>query len=392
MPASGSRRRLFAAAFALLISAAVPAIPASAAPATFTHPGVLVSRPQLDFVRGRVNANAQPWRNAYNQMAGSQYNSLSRTPRPRAVVECGPYSMPNNGCTDERQDAIAAYTLALNWYITQNSQYATKAIQIMDAWSNTIRDHTNSNAPLQSAWSATSWTRAAEIIRYTYSSWPNAARFGTMLRNVYLPEVINGHATSNGNWELTMMEASIGIAVFLEDRTAYDRAVAKFRTRVPAFVYLPSDGALPRTPPGSGIDTRDEIIRYWHNQTTFMEGLSQETCRDFVHTGYGIASIANFAETTRIQGQDLYPEIADRLRTVLGLHTRYELESPPSNLCGGSIQRGLGPVTEVGYNHLNTRLGITMPNTQRYTESRRPQGTNSLFVAWGTLTHAGNPH
>jgi hypothetical protein len=123
-----------------------------------------------------------------------------------------------------------------------------------------------------------------------------------------------------------------------------------------------------------------------------MEGLSQETCRDFVHTGYGIASIANFAETTRIQGQDLYPEIADRLRTVLGLHTRYELESPPSNLCGGSIQRGLGPVTEVGYNHLNTRLGITMPNTQRYTESRRPQGTNSLFVAWGTLTHAGNPH
>src|ERR1700716_3756735 len=131
--------RLFSVAFALLIAAAVPAVPASAAPATFTHPGVLVSRAQLDFVRDRVNANAQPWRDAYNQMAGSQYASLSRTPHPRAIVECGPASNPNIGCTDERQDAIAAYTLSLIWYITRDSRYANKAISIMDAWSSTIQ-------------------------------------------------------------------------------------------------------------------------------------------------------------------------------------------------------------------------------------------------------------
>jgi hypothetical protein len=68
------------------------AVPASAAPPTFTHPGVLVSRPQLDFVASLVNANAQPWRAAYDQMAASSYASLSRTPRPRAIVECGPPS------------------------------------------------------------------------------------------------------------------------------------------------------------------------------------------------------------------------------------------------------------------------------------------------------------
>ena len=390
MPA---KTRLFSVAFALLIAAAVPAVPASAAPATFTHPGVLVSRAQLDFVRDRVNANAQPWRDAYNQMFGSQYASLSRTARPRAVVECGPTSNPNLGCTDERQDAIAAYTLSLIWYITRDARYGNKAIQIMDAWSNVIRDHTNSNAPLQTGWAAASWTRAAEVIRYTFTGWPNANRFGTMLRNVYLPEIVNGSATMNGNWELVMMESTLGIAVFLEDRAVYDRAVAKYRTRVPAFLYLPSDGALPKAPPGSGIDTQSEIINYWQGQSTFFEGLSQETCRDFVHTGYGIASIADFAETTRIQGQDLYPEIADRLRTALGFHARYELgTAPPSNLCGGTIHRGLGPVTEVGYNHLHTRMGITMSNTQTLTESRRPAGTNNLFVEWQTLTHANNPN
>ena len=72
-----------------------------------------------------------------------------------------------------------------------------------------------------------------------------------MLRNVYLPKVING-SNSNGNWELTMMEAAIGIAVFLEDRAAYDQAMTKFRGRVPAYIYLTSDGALPKAPPGSG--------------------------------------------------------------------------------------------------------------------------------------------
>ncbi len=386
-------KRLFVGVMALLLVFSTgQAVPATAAPPTFTHPGVLVSRPMLDFVTAKVNANAQPWRGAYDQMTASAYASLSRTPKPRAVVECGPYSNPNYGCTDERQDAIAAYTLALRWYITKDTRYAAKAIQIMDAWSATITDHTNSNAPLQTAWAGVSWAQAAELIKYAYGNWPNSGRFGTMLRNVYLPKIINGTAGNNGNWELVMMEATLGIAVFLEDRTVYDHAVGKYRNRVPAYVYLASDGALPHPPVGSTIDTRDEIIRYWQGQSTFSEGLTQETCRDFTHTGYGIASIADFAETTRIQGQSLYPEIGDRLRTALGFQSRYELNAPPSWLCGGTVTRGLGPVTEVGYNHLNTRLGITMPNTKTYTEAHRPQGTNNLFVAWQTLTHAQNPN
>ncbi|MET9474665.1 MULTISPECIES: alginate lyase family protein [unclassified Streptomyces] len=363
-----------------------------AAPASFTHPGVLVSRPQLDFVRAKVQAGAQPWKSAYDQMLASKYASLTRTAKPRAIVECGSYSNPNYGCTDEREDAIAAYTLALAWYITQDSRYAQKSIEIMDAWSAVIQDHTNSNAPLQTGWAGSSWPRAAEIIKYTYSSWPNSGRFATMLRNVYLPKVING-SNSNGNWELSMTEAAIGIAVFLEDRTAYDKAVTKFRGRVPAYIYITADGALPKTAPGSGLDTRDEIIGYWQGQSTFMDGLSQETCRDLTHTGYGISAISHIAETSRIQGQDLYPEIAERLRHALGLHAKYQLGAAvPSTLCGGTLKDNLGPITEVGFNALHNRMGIAMTNTQALTEQQRPAGSNNLFVAWETLTHANNPN
>ncbi|MET0418420.1 MAG: hypothetical protein ABW022_20605 [Actinoplanes sp.] len=74
-------------------------VTADAAPITFTHPGVLVSRPQLDFVKGKVNAGAQPWLGAYQQMMASRYASLSRTPKPRATVECGSHAPPRSSST-----------------------------------------------------------------------------------------------------------------------------------------------------------------------------------------------------------------------------------------------------------------------------------------------------
>ncbi|MFI1048940.1 alginate lyase family protein [Streptomyces griseoruber] len=385
------RTALLAATVALV--AGTLAWPAQAAPAAFVHPGVTVSSAQLDFARERVNAGAQPWKGAFEQMLASKYAALNRTPAPRATVECGSYSTPDNGCTEERQDALAAYTDALAWYITRDERYAKKAIELMDAWSAVIKDHTNSNAPLQTGWAGASWPKAAEIIKYTYpGGWANSGRFATMLRTVYLPEVING-SNSNGNWELTMTEAAVGISVFLEDKASYDTAMARFRTRTAAYVYLASDGDLPRTVPGQNLNTRDRIVAYWQGQGTFVTGLTQETCRDLTHTGYGISSISHVAETSRIQGADLYgTDVGERLRQALGFQARYQLGTAvPSWLCGGSLNLGLGPVTEVGHNALHNRLGIAMTNTEALTRQNRPAGTNSLFVAWETLTHGDNP-
>ncbi|MEV6523061.1 alginate lyase family protein [Longispora sp. NPDC051575] len=371
--------------------AAAPVTGQSSA-AAFQHPGVLLSRPQLDLARSKAFAGTQPWKSAYDAMRTSSYASLSWTPRPRAVVECGSSSNPNNGCSDEREDAMAAYTQALLWYVTKDARHARKSIAIMDAWSAVIRDHTNSNAPLQSGWAGANFSRAAELIKHTYTSWPQVSRFATTLRTVYLPEVTSNVGCKNGNWELIMTDAAIGIAVFLDDRAVFDRAVATWRARLPAYIYLASDGALPRYPADCpSIDTRAELIGYWQGQSTFTDGLAQETCRDFGHTGWGLAAIAHVAETARHQGVDLYPEAQPRLSQALYFHARYELGTAvPASLCGGSVKKGLGPVTEVGFNALHTRSGMDMPTTRRYTESKRPAGV-SHFLAWETFTHADNP-
>ncbi|GAA2952543.1 hypothetical protein GCM10011428_85360 [Streptomyces violaceus] len=120
--------------------------PPTPLPAASSTPGVTVSKGQLDFTRSKVDSGAQPWKGAFDRMMASKYADLNRRPEPRAVVECGSYSDPNHGCTDEREDAIAAYTQALAWYVTRDERHARKAIELMDAWSAVIRDHTNSNA------------------------------------------------------------------------------------------------------------------------------------------------------------------------------------------------------------------------------------------------------
>ncbi|WP_327093032.1 FG-GAP-like repeat-containing protein [Nonomuraea sp. NBC_01738] len=375
---------------AALLAAAVIAIPHPAQAAVFKHPGVLVSRAQLDFVR--ANLGSEPWKSAWNSMRASTFASLSYTATPRAVVNCGPVSNPDHGCTDEREDAMAAYTHALQWYLTKDARHAAKAIQIMDAWSAVITGHTGDNAPLQTGWAGASWSRAAELVKHTYTGWAQAGRFATMLRKVYLPTVIAGRPNSNGNWELIMTDAAIGIAVHLDDRASFDRAVATWRGRLPAYVYLTTDGAVPKAPPGSTYDTKAEIIDYWHDQRTFVDGLTQETCRDFWHTGWGLAAISHVAETAGHQGVDLYGTAKHRLRSAMNLHAKLQLGGTvPSWLCGGAVKKDLGAHFEVGFNAMTTRLGYDdMPYAEQWVTKKRPVGV-SHFLGWETLTHAGNP-
>ena len=161
------------------------------ATAGFVHPGVLVSRAQLDFVRGKVQAGAQPWTNAYNADAGQPIRVVVAYARaPRSIVDAAPYSDPNYGCTDEREDAIAAYTDALAWYISGNAPVAQKAIQLMDAWSaSDHRPHELQRAAASGLGGLGVAARRRDHQIHVRLVGPTPPGSPTMLRNVYLPEV-----------------------------------------------------------------------------------------------------------------------------------------------------------------------------------------------------------
>src|SRR6185295_17401909 len=119
--------------------------------------------------------------------------------------------------------------------------------------------------------------------------------------------VLTKGSGANGNWELIMVDALMGAGVFLDDKAIFNRAVSLWRGRVPAYMYVKSDGPTPKSPPGR-TKRGEALIKYWQGQSTFVDGLAQETCRDFGHTFYGLAAMVNAAETARQQGVDLYGE------------------------------------------------------------------------------------
>lgn len=368
----------------------------SPSPEGFVHPGILVNRGMLDFVKGKVAANENPWKQALTAAQNSNYGKLSYTAKPRETVQCGPTSNPDVGCTDEKNDVLAAYAHALIWYYTGNQANADKAIQIMNAWSKVLKNHTLDNHQLQAAWCSEIFTRAAEIIRYSNAGWsePDIEQFENMLKVAYLPEVKDG-STRTGNWDTSAIEAAMNIAVFLDDQPQFDRAVALWRARTPAYIYVKADGALPVQPPRENPRSDSALKGYWWDPKAFIDGITQETCRDrpgggtmgFGHAQYGVAAIINAAETARIQGVDLFTEEKDRLVAFLELHSKYLNGVSASGLCNTAIAGvGSDPMWDIGYNAYANVLGIPLPETKKLVQSLRPTDATH-HMAWETLTH-----
>ncbi|MDJ0381809.1 alginate lyase family protein [Streptomyces sp. G-G2] len=376
----------------LLAACAVPDGPAGAGTSgdvVFRHPGVVVSHTQLQHAQQMVAAGKEPWKAAYQDLLKSRYASLGYSAHPADVVPC-PFNAGPQSCLDERQDAIAAYTHALLWSVNGRTAHARKAVEIMDGWSAVMKRHEKDNAGLQAAWAGSTWARAAEIVHAGYPNWEKSKvdRFKEMLRTAYLPAVRAQVPTYNGNWELAMTDASLAIAVFLEDRAVFRESLKRFRTRAPAYFYLQKDGPHPPGPPHTAVDTADTVRTYWFNQGTYVDGIAQETCRNLKHVGYSLAASAHIAETAWHQGVDLYGEAGDRIRAALEFHAKYQLgEDVPRWLCGGTVERNMGPDLEVALHHYASRTGAQLPYTRRLVESTRPAGTDDLFVAWETLTH-----
>jgi Alginate lyase len=382
----------------------------SATPSNFKHPGVLVDIARLNYVKGQINAGVEPFTSAYEAAKTSSLGSLSyrvQGPPSNHLIECGSGSVPDHGCSIEDSDASAAYTQALLWFISGNATYAKNAITIMNTYArNLTGGHTDSNAPLQSAWTAEKWPAAAEIIRYTYTGWAasDIAAFQKMLTTQYLPYINNNQgAGKNGNWELSMIDGMLGIAIFNDDKTLYASTLTLWKKWVPAYFYNhAADGNEPVKFSGSPSN--------WNGQTVFnaaTSGVSQETCRDTQHAQLGLAATINAAETAYIQGTDLYTPMQARLSTALEYHARMlqgvrntsqtDTVAVPSGfpgLCDGSYIPVLKGTMERAYNAYHNRLGVALPQTLKHlVNDVRPKAVPDDMhdVILETLTHGGSP-
>ena len=262
--------------------------------------------------------------------------------------------------------------------------YAENAVKILNAWSGTLTGgHTNNNGQVQASWTGDVFPRAAEIMRYSYKGWSDAdiAKFQNLLTTQFLPQLIHG-TCENGNKELTIAEALINIGVFNDNRVVYDWGVKIWRGRVPAYIYLKSDGPKLIEPPGCGP-------AIWGNKgftPEFVDGILQETARDSQHPALAFAGMVDGAETARLQGLDLYGEEAKRIMAAMEFVAQYlppNNAKPPENL-----EFNTHPTWEIAYNEYHDRLGFSLPKMAAVLAGVRPTGVNH-HMNWETLTHAG---
>ncbi|TWU30856.1 alginate lyase family protein [Novipirellula artificiosorum] len=347
----------------------------------FVHPGSLHSQAELDFVKARINERAQPWTAEFERLRDSGF--ATRQPQGRTRI-----NSQSEDASASRDDSIAAITQALLWYFTDERHYGNGAVAILNSWADLKAFTAGSDQDkLQAGWVGANMAAAAEILR-GFSGWKPAdnAKLQAMFKRAFYPQLMVA-SSWNGNVDLTQIEALLSIAVFVEDEAAFELGIERLRKRRVAYFYLVSDGESPASIEGDG----GEIEAFWSHPKKWIDGITQETCRDNGHHAqFGLASALHAAEIAWHQGVDVYAENPLRYTAAMELMAKQFLSGSMQGVCDNdSPSNSRFDSWQIGYNHYHHRLGMDLPWTKELIAKQilpgAPRAVNNL--AYETLTH-----
>lgn len=343
----------------------------------FIHPGILHNRAEIDFVRGKIRAAEEPWKSAWESLVQHRFAQPNWEPKPHAHVARGAYNNPDVGASDMMNDSAAAYTQALRWVLSGEDAHAQKAIEILGAYSSTLKTVKHHDARLLAGMAGIHLINAAELIRHSDAPWDMAdqKRFERLLLEVLYPVIEDFYPTANGNWDASMIQTMIAMGVFLDNRDIFDRGVNYYRH-------------------GKG----NGRITHYFNEL----GQCQESGRDQGHTQMGLGYLGCAAEIAWKQGVDLYSAADSRLALGYEYTAKYNLGhdvpfQPFRSVEGRydykkiSERGGFAPVYEIVYHHYHGRAGMEMPFTKQVIARVRPEQFITTHTPWATLMFAQLP-
>lgn len=327
---------------------------------TFIHPGILHSREDLQRMKEAVVNKRQPIYSGYQlfiQNPASQFNYKMQ----------GPLTMvgrnPNVGAAAYDNDANAAHQNAIMWAITADRRFADKAIEIVNAWSSTLKSITGKDAVLMAGLGPFKMVNAAEILRYTNSGWKEGdiEKTEKHFKEVVYPVIKSFAPFANGNWDVAAVKTMMAIAVFCNDRPMFERAL---------HYYVNGHG-------------NGSLCHYIINE----EGQIQESGRDQAHTQLGIGMLAECCAIAWNQGLDLYAYDNNRLLKGFEYVAKFNLgnDVPFTEWLDrtgkyhhtkiSQKERGkLRAVYEQVFNHYVKVMGLNAPYVQQAAERLRPEG------------------
>jgi hypothetical protein len=383
---------------ALAVGASATAVTggtATAAPATFTHPGMLHAYGELNRAKVRVAAGDDPWLSGWNRLTANSHSASTWTPNPQATIIRGGTG-ENYGTL--YNDIHAAYQNALRWNIAGTKANGDTAVRILNAWSAKLTTVTgNADRFLAAGIYGYQFANAAELMR-GYSGFD---RFKTMMLDVFYPlnnQFLTGHndaCITNywANWDLCNMNSILAIAILCDDGAKYDQAVDYFKN-------------------GAGNGSIKHAVPFVYDD----QGLAQyqESGRDQGHTVMGMGQLGAFCEMAWSQGDDLYGYDGNRFMKAAQYVAKYNLgqDVPYTTYTWGtgqncaqqsqtvisSASRGqLRPVWDMLHYHYVRRRGLSVPYITAMAESVRPEGGGGDYgpnsggfdqLGFGTLMYA----
>ena len=350
----------------------------------FNHPGLFHSQNDLDRMREAVKAKEEPIFSGFKILKESLH-SKSNYKMQGPFPEWG--RAPNIRAGEARNDAKAAYENALMWSITGDKEHAKKAIQIINAWANTLKKVSGIDGVLAAGIQGVKFANAAEILRYSDSGWSEqeAKKCEESFKKAWYPTIQHYAYFANGNWETAALQTNMAIAVFCNDRELFESTV-KYSVN------------------GAGNGSIPHMIVY-------PSGQCQETTRAQHYAQLGIGLLTGAAEIAWNQGVDLYGWNDNRILKGFEYTAKYGLgeEVPFENYLDRTGKYGLGgrhqnyteistvsrgrfwPIFERIQNHYTNRRNIYAPYSSKVVKIKRPEGHSSDYVGHGTLTHWRNP-
>ena len=204
---------------------------------TLQHPCMLHTEADFQFVKEKVDAGLQPWKNAYDHLCQSQHSQNTWTASPveklaRLDQKNWSDKYPNdwNNYTHLMRDAASAYQLALRWKISGDDSYAKAGVDILNAWAKKCTGYIvgsdgkfiDPNENLI-AIQIHQLANAAEVLR-TYKGWNEAdfTKYKAWMKDVFYPFATNFLSTHEGracalhywlNWDLANMTAILSIGI-----------------------------------------------------------------------------------------------------------------------------------------------------------------------------------
>ncbi|MBP3229700.1 MAG: alginate lyase family protein [Prevotella sp.] len=177
-------------------------------------------------------------------LKNSKYTLLSYTPTPQTKIVRG--DPKGTGFDSENyayamRDAAAAYQMGMLWRLTGDDRYATKAVEILNAWANTCTEIASNDANQVLAAGAQGYTFAnAAGMLHDFSGWATSQReqFKQWILKVFAAKnknFLDTHTGSNvcaehywSNWDLVNMCSYFAIGVLTENSEMVNYVVNYF--------------------------------------------------------------------------------------------------------------------------------------------------------------------